>query len=149
MDMSKWSVISPAAFRVIYTEMSLESVETELFKFDNLVLSARPKWDSMGVFLVPECIVYLRTYSALLTLSRRFCSSSRLASTKFYNDWMVCSTNLVRVCRLAVTNVLPIFCSLQNCSYSLEIKAPPLSDVILFQTKYTFMYSFKNEITVL
>ena len=30
----------------------------------------------------------------------------------------------------------------------MEIKAPPLSDFIRFGTPYTFMYSFKNEITV-
>ena len=32
--------------------------------------------------------------------------------------------------------------------YSLEIKAPPLSDFICFGTPYTYMYSFGNEITV-
>ena len=50
LDTTKWSVISPAEFRVIYTERSLESTETESFEFNNLVLGARPKWDSEGVF---------------------------------------------------------------------------------------------------
>ena len=73
LDITKWSVISPAELRVILTERSLESTETEVFKFDSLVFGARPKWVSKGVLLISECTVNLRTYSALLTLSRRFC----------------------------------------------------------------------------
>ena len=148
LDMTRWSVISPAEFRVRYTGRSLESTETEFFKFDNLVLGARPKWDSKGVFLVFECVVNLRTYSALLTPSRRFWSSSKLASTRFLKDWMVRATNPVPVCRLAVPYARSKFCDLQNSLYSLERKAPPLSDFIRFGTPYTFRYSFENEITV-
>ena len=147
-DITRWSVISPAEFRVMYTERSLVSTKIEFFRFDSLVLGARPKWDSKGVFLVSECIVNLRTYSTLLTLLRSLCSFSRLANTKFFSDWMVRSTNPVPVCRLAVPYVRSIFCSLHNSFYSLEIKAPRLSDFIRFGTPYSFIYSFEYEITV-
>ena len=61
---------------------------------------------------------------------------------------MVRSTNPVPVCRLAVPYMRLIFCVLQNSMYSLEIKAPRLSDYICFGTLYTFLYSFRNEFTV-
>ena len=122
----------------MYTEKSLESTETEFFRFDNLVLGARPKWDSNVVFLVSDCIVNLRTYSALLTLSRRFWSSYKLASIRFFSDWMVRSTNPVPMCTMAVPYARSKFCDLQISLFSLEIKAPPLSDFI------RFIYSFKN-----
>ena len=133
-------MICQAEFLVMYTERSLESTEIEFLRLDSLVLGVRPKCKSNGVFLVSECNVNLRTYSALLTLSRRFRSSSKFASTRFFNDWMVRSTNPVLVYRLAVPYMRLIFCVLQNSMFSLEIKAPPLSDFICFGTPYTFMY---------
>ena len=132
----------------MYTERSLESTEIEFFKIDSLVLGVRPKCNSNGVFFVSECIVNLRTYNALFTLSRRFWLSSKFARVKFFDDWIVRSTNPVPVCRFAVPYTRLILCVLQYSMYSLEIKAPPLSDFICFGTPYTFIYSFRNEITV-
>ena len=147
-DITNWSVICPAEFRVMYTNRSLESTEMKIFRLKNLVLGVRPKCSSNGVFLVSECTVNPKTCNALLTLLRGFRSSSKFASSRFFSDWIGRSTNPVPVCRLAVPYTRSIFCDLQNFSYSLEIKAPPLSDFIGFGTPYTFMYSFKNEITV-
>ena len=147
-DITRWSVICRAEFLVMYTERSLESTEIEFLRLDSLVLGVRPKCYSNGVFLVSECTVNLRTYSGLFTLSRRFWSSSKFASTRFFNDWIVRSTNPVPVCRLAVPYMRLIFCVLQISIYSLKIKSPPLSVFICFGTPYTFMYSFRNENTV-
>ena len=99
-DMTRWSVISPAVFLVMYTEKSLESTKIAFFRLDSLVLGARPKCASNGVFLVSECFVNLRTYSALFMLLRRFRLSSRLAKIKFFSDWIVRWTNSVPVCKL-------------------------------------------------
>ena len=147
-DITRWSVICPVEFLVMYTERSLESTEIELFRLDSLVLGVRPKCNSNGVFFVSECIVNFRTYSALFTLSRRFWLPSKFASVRFFNDWIVRSTNPVPVCRFAVPYMRLILCVLQYSMYSLEIKAPPLSDFICFGTPYTFIYSSRNEITV-
>ena len=147
-DISKWSVICPVEFLVMYTERSLESTEKKLFRLDSLVLGARLKCNSNGVFFVSECTVNLKTCSSLFTLSRRFWLSSKFASTRFFNDWMVRSTNPVPVCRLAVSYMRLIFCVWQYSMYSLEIKAPPLSSFICFGTPYIFIYSSRNEITV-
>ena len=132
----------------MYTERSLESTKIEFFRLDSLVLGVRPKSNSNGVSFVSECIVNLGTYNALFTLSRRFWLSSKFASVKFFNDWIVRSTNPVPVCRFAVPYMQLILCVLQYSMYSLEIKAPPLSDFICFGTPYTFIYLSRIEITV-
>ena len=132
----------------MYTERSLESTKIEIFRLDSLVLGVRPKCSSNGVFFVSECSINLRTYSALFTLSRRFWVSSKFASIKFFNDWIVRSTNPVPVCKFAVPYMQLIECVLQYFMYYLEIKAPPLSDFICFGTPYTFIFSSRREITV-
>ena len=49
-DLTRWSVICPAEFLVIYTERSLESTEKEFLRLDSLVLGVRPKCNLNGIF---------------------------------------------------------------------------------------------------
>ena len=147
-DITRWSVISPVEFRVIYTNSSLESTEIAFLRLDSLVLGFRPKCWSKGVFFISVCVVKRSTYSALIRLSRRFCVSSKFAFIKFFNDWMVPPTNHVPVCRFGLPYLRIIFCLLQKFLYSFEMKALPLSDLIFSGTQYTFIYSRRNVITV-
>ena len=126
------------------TDRSLESTEIAFFSLDSFVPGSRPKCSSNGVFFVSECMVNRRTYSALFRLSGRFCVSSKLVFVRLFSDWMVLSTNPVPVCRFGVPYLRIILYSLQKLSYSLEIKALPLSDLIVFGTPYTFIYSRRN-----
>ena len=141
-------MISLVEFQVINTDSSLESTEIAVLRLDSLVLGFRPKCCSNGVFFISVCVVKRSTYSALFRLSRRFCVSSKFVLIKFFNDWMVLSTNPVPVCRFGVPYLRIIFCSLQKFLYSFEMKALPLSDLIFSGTPYTFIYSRMNVITV-
>ena len=67
---------------------------------------------------------------------------------RFFSDWMVLSTNPVPVCKFGVPYLRIILYSLQKFLYSFEIKALPLSDLIVFGTPYTFIYSRRNVKTV-
>ena len=77
-----------------------------------------------------------------------FAFSSKFVFVRFFNDWMVLSTNPVPVCRFGVPYLQIMLYSLQKLLYSFEIKALPLSDLIVFGTPYTFIYSRRNVDTV-
>ena len=132
----------------MYTDSSLELTKIAFLRLDSLVLGFRPKCCSKEVFFISVCVVKRSTYSAIFRLSRRFCVSSKFAFIRFFNDWMVHSTNPVSVCRFGVPYLRIIFCSLQKFLYSFEMKALPLSDLIFSDTPYTFIYSSRNVITV-
>ena len=101
-----------------------------------------------GGFFISECVVKRRTYRALFRLSRKFCVSSKFVFVRFFSDWMVLSTNPVPVCKFGVPYLRIVLYYLQKLLYSFEIKALPLSDLIVFGTPYTFIYSRRNVITV-
>ena len=122
--------------------------EIPFFKLDIFVPGSRPKCSSNGVFFILECVVKRRTYRALFKLSRKFCVSSKIVFVRFFNDWMVLSTNPVPVSKFGVLYLRIILYSLQKLLYSFEMKALPLSDLIVFGTLYTFIYSPRNVITV-
>ena len=52
------------------------------------------------------------------------------------------------VCRFGVPSLRIMLFSLQKLLYSFEIKALPLSDLMVVGTPYTFKYSRRNVITV-
>ena len=93
LNMTRWSFITPAVFRVLYTERSFETTELAFLGKIAWFWGRVRNGPQMAVLLVSECLVNLRTYNAPFTFSRSFSPSSRLANFRFASDWIVCSTN--------------------------------------------------------
>ena len=91
---------------------------------------------SNSVTFNPLCIVKRITPNARFTFSVNFCPSSRFAIIKHFNVCIDLSTTSFPVCILGSQYSISIIRFLQNCLYSLELNAPPLSDFIFSRIPY-------------
>ena len=124
-----WSLISPAEWRVMYTDSSLESTETVFFRINSFVPGFRPKCSSNGVFLVSEwkvkrgqIVFYLDSHADFVFLLIFFHQVFHWLDGSFDQP--------VPVCIFGVPNLQLKLYSLEILFYSFEIKALLLSDFI-------------------
>ena len=115
----------------------------------NSVLGFRPWCSSNGVFFSPVCIVNRINLNALFTLSVKLLPSSMLANIKFFIVCIALSTVPFPVCIRGGQYCISIFRDLQKFLYSVEMNAPPLSDLIISGTPYRLNWFDRKPMTSL
>ena len=155
-----WLVISPSASLPTHigifgrfgaeTDSSDQLDKNDFPSFIMLVSSVlgfRPWCSSNGVFFSPVCIVNRITFNALFTLSVILFPSSILANTRFFIVCIALSTVPFPVCILGGQYCISMFRALQNSLYSVEVNAPPLSDLIFPGMPYKLNWFDRKLIT--